>query len=140
MARPADHFTTQRSVRRPWRRYVDQLEPHRASLHQYCCRLKGNVRDGEDLVQDTLVRVFSQLGKTDISLGNPKAYLNEVHRLEVTDGRISRVRLYCFCLETLAVVAGALGVKALPRPHRSPSTGDVLGAMVRRPAWRRRLK
>src|SRR5262249_53806067 len=35
----------------------------------------GNVWDGEDLVQDTLMRVFSLLGKTDTRLENPKAYL-----------------------------------------------------------------
>ena len=44
-------------------------------LHAYCRRLTGNVWDGEDLVQDTLVRVFSLLGKTDAKLENPKAYL-----------------------------------------------------------------
>src|SRR5262245_23650378 len=75
MAPAVDHFNMQRSVRRPWRRYVDQLTEHRPALHAYCCRLTGNVWDGEDLVQDTLMRVFSLLGKTDAKLGNPKAYL-----------------------------------------------------------------
>src|SRR5262245_41253998 len=75
MARAVNHFSMQRSVRRPWRRYVDQLTEHRAALHGYCCRLTGNVWDGEDLVQDTLIRVFSLLGKTDAKLENPKAYL-----------------------------------------------------------------
>jgi RNA polymerase sigma-70 factor (ECF subfamily) len=65
----------QRSVRRPWRRYLDELTAHRPALHGYCCRLTGNVWDGEDLVQDTLMRVFSPLGKTDTRLKNPKAYL-----------------------------------------------------------------
>src|SRR5262249_45260692 len=65
--------------------------------------------------------------------------LNEIHRLEVAEGRIVRVRTYCFCPETLAVVAEAIGVKALPRPHRSPSVGDFIGATLGRPQkWRRR--
>src|SRR5262245_12299875 len=68
-------FSVQRSVRGPWRRYLDQLTEYRPALHAYCCRLTGNVWDGEDLVQDTLVRVFSLLGKTDATLENPKAYL-----------------------------------------------------------------
>src|SRR5262245_34926710 len=68
-------FSVQRSVRGPWRRYLDQLTEHRPALHAYCCRLTGNVWDGEDLVQDTLIRVFSLLGKTDARLENPKAYL-----------------------------------------------------------------
>ena len=326
MAFSTDHFRAQRSVRRPWRRYVDELTAHRPVLHAYCCRLTGNVWDGEDLAQDTLMRVFSLLGKTDTRLENPKAYvirtaanlwidrvrrsareqaaialeqvetsipphdavdgraaaktlfqmlhpqeraallmkdvldlsleetaamlrttvgavksalsrargrlegrkppacfdapprhivdqfmqalsqrdmqamkalcdehmsgelvgsieldsfekaktffehahmvmpslgfgerpwwkvaeydgeplvlgfrtldgiegLNEIHRLEVTNGRIVRVRTYCFCPETLAVVADAIGTRALPRPHRSPSVADFIGAILRR--------
>src|SRR5262245_38050214 len=334
MARAVNHFSMQRSVRRPWRRYVDQLTEHRAALHAYCCRLTGNVWDGEDLVQDTLMRVFSLLGKSDARLEHPRAYLirtaanlwidrvrrsareqaamaleqaeptsvppydatdgraaartlfqalhpqeraallmkevldlsldetaamlrttvgavksalsrargrldgrkppagfdappreiverfmhalsekdmaamkalcdeqlsgelvggielesfekaktffehahmvmpslgfgerpwwkvadydgeplvlgfrtldgieglNEIHRLEVAEGRIVRVRTYCFCPETLALVAEAIGVKALPRPHRSPSVSDFIRAMFGwRPNWRLR--
>ncbi len=318
-------FSVQRSLRGPWRRYVDRLAEHRPALHAYCRRLTGNVWDGEDLVQDTLVRVFSLLGRSDTPLDNPRAYLvrtaanlwidrvrrsareqaamlleeagpaadapgdpaetqpaarhlfqtlhpqeraailmkevldlsleetaellhttvgavksalnrargrlegrkapagfdappreiverfsaalrdkdmaalqklcaehvsgelvggvqvssfaklrsffehahmvlpklgfgenpwwkvaqfegepivlgfrtlggveglNEVHRLEVSEGRIVRVRTYCFCPETLAVVADALGVAALPRPYRSPSIGDFVMAML----------
>jgi RNA polymerase sigma-70 factor (ECF subfamily) len=75
MNRFTNAFGVQRSVRRPWRRYIDRLAEHRPALHAYCRRLTGNVWDGEDLVQDTLVRVFSLLGKTDARLENPKAYL-----------------------------------------------------------------
>jgi RNA polymerase sigma-70 factor (ECF subfamily) len=62
-------------VRVPWRRYLDGLAPLRPDLHRYCCRLTGNLWDGEDLAQDTLVRVFSLLGKIDAELENPRAYL-----------------------------------------------------------------
>jgi len=68
-------FRVQKRVRGPWRRYLDSLTPFRRDLHRYCCRLTGNVWDGEDLVQDTLVRVFSLLGKIDLQLDNPRAYL-----------------------------------------------------------------
>jgi RNA polymerase sigma-70 factor (ECF subfamily) len=68
-------FKTQKRVRGPWRRYLDALAPLRPDLHRYCCRLTGNVWDGEDLVQDTLIRVFSLLGKIDVQLQNPRAYL-----------------------------------------------------------------
>src|SRR5262245_2670455 len=68
MSRSDGRFSSQRRVRRPWRRYVDQLTIHRPTLHAYCCRLAGNVWDGEDLVPDTLARVFSQLGKSDVRL------------------------------------------------------------------------
>ena len=68
-------FKVQRKVRGPWRRYLDRLAPERPALHRYCCRLTGNVWDGEDLTQDTLIKVFSLLGKIDVQLENPRAYL-----------------------------------------------------------------
>ncbi len=67
-------FAVQGDVRGPWRRYLDALAPLRPSLHRYCCRLTGNVWDGEDLMQDALLRVFGLLGKIDADLENPKAY------------------------------------------------------------------
>jgi RNA polymerase sigma-70 factor (ECF subfamily) len=75
MTKLSDAFAVQSAVREPWRRFLDSLAPLRPSLHRYCCRLTGSVWDGEDLVQDTLVRVFSLLGKTDANLENPRAYL-----------------------------------------------------------------
>lgn len=56
--------------------------------------------------------------------------LNEIHRVEVADGRIVRLRIYCFCPETLAAVAETLGCSALPRPYRSPSVKDFLLATL----------
>ena len=47
--------------------------------------------------------------------------INEVHRLDVTADRISRVRCYCFCPDTLAALGEALDLPALRRPYRSPS-------------------
>jgi RNA polymerase sigma-70 factor, ECF subfamily len=74
---PESHnpFAVQGDVRTPWRRYLDALEPLRPDLHRYCCALTGNLWDGEDLVQDTLLRVFSLLGKMDADLTQPRAYL-----------------------------------------------------------------
>ena len=46
--------------------------------------------------------------------------LNEIHRLRASDGKISRIRCYCFCPDTLRVVARNLGLAALDRPYRSP--------------------
>jgi RNA polymerase sigma-70 factor (ECF subfamily) len=65
--------------------------------------------------------------------------LNEIHRFEVSDDRITIVRTYCFCPETLKVVADALGWKSLPRPYRSPSVKDFFEAMLgAKPRWRQR--
>jgi hypothetical protein len=46
--------------------------------------------------------------------------INEVHRLEEVDGRIVRIRCYCFCPDTLRAVGEQLGLPALRRPYRSP--------------------
>src|SRR5215467_16247740 len=72
---PRNIFDVQKAVRGPWRRFIDELAEQRAGLHAYCRQLTGNVWDGEDLVQDTLLRVFTLLAKTDSRLENPKAYL-----------------------------------------------------------------
>jgi DNA-directed RNA polymerase specialized sigma24 family protein len=96
MARSADDFRMQRSVRRPWRRYIDELTAHRPALHAYCCQLTGNVWDGKDLVQDTLVRVFSLLGRTDTTLENAKAYLiRTAANLWIDRMRRSRIAIGC---------------------------------------------
>jgi len=75
MPRSKKVFEVQRLVRGPWRRFIDELAEYRPGLHAYCRHLTGDVWDGEDLVQDTLLRVFSQLGRTDTRIENPKAYL-----------------------------------------------------------------
>lgn len=46
--------------------------------------------------------------------------VNEIWRLEADEEGVSRLRLYCFTPEVIAEVAGALGVPALQKPHRSP--------------------
>lgn len=67
-------FAEQANVRGPWRRFLDAFAPLRPNLHRYCTRLTGNVWDGEDLMQDTLLRVFGYLGKIDRDLDHPRAY------------------------------------------------------------------
>jgi hypothetical protein len=52
--------------------------------------------------------------------------LNEVHRLEVADGRVECIRCYCFCPETVAALAQDVGVTPLWRPHRSPDVASAL--------------
>lgn len=70
-------FSVQGNVRGVWRSYLDELAPVRPALYQHCCKLTGSIWDAEDLVQDTLLRVFSLLGKIDADLENPKAYLTK---------------------------------------------------------------
>ena len=50
--------------------------------------------------------------------------INEVHRIETLDGKITRIRCYCFCPDTLRAIGTDLGMNALLRPYRSPSPED----------------
>ena len=50
--------------------------------------------------------------------------INEVHRIETLDGKITRIRCYCFCPNTLAAIGEDLNLVALSRPYRSPSPAD----------------
>jgi RNA polymerase sigma-70 factor (ECF subfamily) len=65
-------------LRAAWHRYVDWVAPVRPALHGYCRRLTGNVWDAEDLVQDTLLRVFGQWGVTNPEIREPRPYLLRV--------------------------------------------------------------
>lgn len=68
-------FSMQSQVRGPWRGYLDELVSIRPDLYAACLRLTGNVWDAEDLAQESLLKVFSLLGKIDADLQHPKAYL-----------------------------------------------------------------
>jgi len=68
-------FAVQNAVRGPWRTFIADVAPLRPDLLRYCCGLTGNLWDGEDLLQDVLVRVFGQFGKTSADLTHPRAYL-----------------------------------------------------------------
>jgi RNA polymerase sigma-70 factor (ECF subfamily) len=75
MADDVARFEVQGEVRGPWRKYIDDLAPLRPELFRFCCGLTGNVWDGEDLLQDVLLRVFGNLGKINADLTHPRAYL-----------------------------------------------------------------
>ena len=62
-------------LRTAWHRYIDMLVPLRPALYGYCRSLAGNIWDGEDLVQDTLLRAFGHLGFIHHEIRNPRAYL-----------------------------------------------------------------
>jgi len=68
-------WSLQHGLHPAWDQYVDFVAPFRPDLHRYCRRLTGNVWDGEDLVQDTLSKVFTILGKRHAQVLNPRAYL-----------------------------------------------------------------
>jgi hypothetical protein len=161
MAHSSKTISKTRAMGRHWRSFVDRTDEHRSALHAHCMRLTGSVWDAEDLAQDTLLRLFGALARTEDDVPDPRTYLLRpathlwIDRLRreariapgarglgpagVLDGRIARVQIYCFCPEMLAVVARGLGYQALPRPHRSPGWVDVIKALLGvRPRWRAR--
>jgi RNA polymerase sigma factor (sigma-70 family) len=76
---------------------------------------KRYVVDGEPIVAFT----FGAAGKT---------YLGAVFRLEETEGKISRILNYCFCVDTQAFVAMALGLE--PWSVGYHQTGETLARMI----------
>src|SRR5260221_7613464 len=58
---------TARKMRKLWFDYLDTMEPIRPRLHAFCLRLTGSVWHAEDLVQDSLLRGFGQIGRCDMS-------------------------------------------------------------------------
>jgi len=58
-----------------WEAYVDLIAPIRPDLWAYSRRLTRSVWDAEDLVQDTLLRGFGQLGHLGQNVRNLRAYM-----------------------------------------------------------------
>lgn len=136
MDQPDDSpFAVQPQVRGPWRAYLDALAPLRPELFRYCCRLTGNVWDGEDLAQDALLRVFGLLGKVDADLGHPRAYLIRTATHLWIDRMRRRTR------ERALLEGGAADPPAAPGPEH-PGQGrevrDAAGLLLRRLAPRER--
>jgi RNA polymerase sigma-70 factor (ECF subfamily) len=129
MTEPDDAFSVQSQVRRPWRDFLDRLAPLRPDLHRYCCRLTGNVWDGEDLVQDVLLRVFGQLGRLDANLENPRAYLMRVATHLWIDRMRRRERERALPIEEAA---------ALPSPAQAAEVRGAMGTLIQHLAPRER--
>ena len=62
-------------LRAVWNRYLDRVRPFRPLLHTYCRGLTGNLWDGDDLSQETLIRGFHSIASAPAPIENPRAYL-----------------------------------------------------------------
>src|SRR5882672_8207232 len=58
-------------VRDQFERLVGELRP---KLHRYCARMTGSAIDGEDIVQDALIKAFAARASVGV-LDNPQAWL-----------------------------------------------------------------
>ena len=50
------------------------LADMRPTLHRYCARMTGSVMDGEDVVQEALLKAFAARGSANV-IANPRAWL-----------------------------------------------------------------
>ena len=62
-------------LKRAWHKFIERTEPLRPELHRFCRSLTGSVWDGEDLVQDTLMRTFVRCAGLTHPIENPRAFL-----------------------------------------------------------------
>ncbi len=112
--------------RAAWHRYVDLLAPVRPDLHRYCRRLTGNLWDAEDLVQDTLLRAFGQLGMIHHAIQNPRAYLLRT----ASHAFIDRMRRNG--AEARALEHGAYAAAGATSPERAAEARDAAAALLER--------
>ena len=65
-------------VKGAWHLFLERTESLRPDLNKYCRSLSGSVWDGEDLVQDTLLRAFARLSQASEPIENVRAYMFKV--------------------------------------------------------------
>lgn len=58
-----------KQLREAWFRYLDTIAPIRPSLYRYCRRITRDIWDGEDLLQETLLKGFGAIGRGDLNGG-----------------------------------------------------------------------
>jgi len=63
---------------------------------------------------------------------NGEEVLNEANRFEVFEGKIARLRCYCFCPDTMRMLGAHLGLSVGRRPYRSLSRQEVMALLERR--------
>jgi len=124
---------TAREMRKLWFDYLDTMASSRPKLHRFCMHLTGSVWDAEDLVQDTLLKGFGQIGRCDMSpppdpggaprrwFAKPHAYLAQIATNLWIDRRRRAAR------EVLVPEVDA-SIEGLSNPVVTKSTGARLFA------------
>src|SRR5258708_18504281 len=75
-------------VRDQFERLVGELRP---KLHRYCARMAGTAVDGEDIVQDALIKALAALPNT--VLDNPEGWLFRIAHNTALDFLRLRARI-----------------------------------------------
>jgi RNA polymerase sigma-70 factor (ECF subfamily) len=58
-------------MRDDFERLLSELRP---KLHRYCARMTGSAVDGEDVVQDSMIKAFNALQEVGV-IDNPEGWL-----------------------------------------------------------------
>lgn len=102
----------------------------RPVLHRYCARMTGSVIDGEDVVQDAMLKAFAARGSAD-AIANTRAWLVRIAHNAALDFLRRRARLPV--LETDEV----LDVIPAPEPLDPDSVSASLHSFMRLPTLQR---
>jgi RNA polymerase sigma-70 factor, ECF subfamily len=84
----ASSSTTSTSARDEFDRLLEQLRP---KLHRYCARMTGSVIDGEDVLQDALVKAIEAFG-AGAPIRNPEGWLFRIAHNAALDLLRARAR------------------------------------------------
>jgi RNA polymerase sigma-70 factor, ECF subfamily len=85
MSEPISEAATARAS---FERLLGELRP---KLHRYCARMTGSVIDGEDVVQDAMLKALAAFGAAD-ALANPEAWLFRIAHNAALDHLRHRAR------------------------------------------------
>src|SRR5258708_16025598 len=94
MTAPVDDESA-RALRRLWFDYLDVIAPFRPRLHSYCLKLTGSIFDAEDLLQETLLKGFSSIGRGEFAsehVPDPRAYICLIATNAWIDEQRKRIR------------------------------------------------
>jgi RNA polymerase sigma-70 factor (ECF subfamily) len=94
---------TASALRELWFRYLDTIEPVRPRPHGYCLKLTGSIFDAEDLLQETLLKGFSSIGRGEFAserVPDPRAYLCRIATNAWIDEQRKRIRAERFAAAT----------------------------------------
>jgi len=72
--------------------FEEIAEALRPKLHRYCARMAGSAIDGEDIVQDALLKAMEAFPR-DGSIANPQAWLFRIAHNTALDFLRRRLRL-----------------------------------------------
>ncbi len=99
----------------------DLLAAMRPKLHRYCARMVGSVIDGEDVLQDALIKAVESFPSAGV-LGNPEGWLFRIAHNTALDFLRRRNRQQALQAgEEVDMIADQARCRRQPRDRRAPA-------------------